>query len=152
MRKLVAAALLSLASIAHAAGVYDGIYQHSSGAYYSVHQNGNTLLVVSMASIAANGTGFTLPGGYIVRPPTIEAWNYSMGTISGAVARVTGTGPFGTCTTTSDAQFDGAGTVYVTFVSTTNSALANAQGINCQTVLATTLGITGYTLTLRRIF
>jgi hypothetical protein len=153
MKKLLAAAAFAICGTAFAAGPFDGVYQLTGApAFYSVHQNGNILLIVSLSSVPASGITFGLTGGYSVRPPTVEAWSIAAGVISGNTARVTGTGPYGSCTTTSDAVFDDAGNVAVTFVATAQTALANQQAINCSAVLQAALAVVGPTLTLRKIF
>lgn len=72
MRKmyLVASVLGALfAEGVSAAGAYDGVYQYGlSPAYYSVPQNGGTLLVASMAFLSVNNDVNISVGPYVVRP------------------------------------------------------------------------------------
>ncbi len=150
------ATLLLLASIANtsvAAGAYDGVYQYGlSPAYYSVHQNGNTLIVASMGFVAIGEDVSFAVGRYTVSPKSIGFWDYSMGTISGNQARVTGASLFGACTATSDVAFDAAGNATITLVAYTNAAFGTSQGVNCALVRQDIVAATGGTITLRRIF
>ena len=136
---------------ASAAGPFDGVYQYApTGAFYSVHQNGATLLTVSLGSMPANGVGATF-AGYVVRPPTLEFWAYSLGAVAGSTARVTGLGMFGACSVTTDLTFAGD-EARATFVSAINTPLGNSQGVDCQAIMQTTVATVGPTITLRRIF
>jgi hypothetical protein len=145
--------LAAQAISAIAAGPYDGVYQYGlSPAYYSVHQNGNTLLVVSLGSVPANGISFST-GPYVVRPATVDFWAYSIGAMSSAnTARVSGIGIWGACNATTDVSFDGAGNAFATFVSATNTLLGTQQGVNCVGLYQTIVATVGTTLTLRKIF
>ncbi len=137
-----------------AAGAYDGVYQYGlSPAYYSVHQNGNQLILVALGSLSVTGNiPITIAGTYTVRPPTIEYWGYSMGTILGNTARISGVALFGACQSTVDVTFDNSGGAAVTLVSYVNTAFGSSQGVNCLSVMQSVASTTGTTISLRRIF
>jgi hypothetical protein len=154
MKAIAALVLLTAhAASALAAGPYDGVYQYGlSSTYYSVHQNGNTLLVVSLGSVPANGIGFSI-GSYVVHPNTVDFWAYSIGPLStGSAARVSGIGVWGACDVTTDVSFDGVGNAYATFVAASNTPFGTQQGVNCVSLYQTLVATVGTTLTLRRIF
>lgn len=141
-----------LTSQAYAAGPYDGVYQYGlSPAYYSVHQSGNTLLVVSLGQIANTGNVEITVGPYKVAPTVIGDWDYAMGVVNGTMARISGVDLYGACRTTTDVAFEN-GVATATFVSSTNTPLGTAQGINCQQFLGSTAASVGGTITLRKIF
>jgi hypothetical protein len=134
-----------------AAGAFDGVYLYGpGGAFYSVHQNGPTLLTISLGSIPANGIGVT-SGPYVIKPPTLEFWAYSIGAVNGNTARVVGVGFFGACQVTTDLTFVGD-EAHATFVSAANTLLGNQQGVSCQSLMQITVATVGPTITLRRIF
>jgi hypothetical protein len=148
---LLAAGLIGTAP-ANAAGPYDGVYQYGlSPAYYSVHQNGNTLLVVSLGQIANTGSVSISAGPYNITPGTIGDWDYALGGINGNAARISGLDLYGTCRTTTDVTFEN-GTATATFVSAVNTPFGTAQGINCQQLLGSAAASVGGTITLRKIF
>jgi hypothetical protein len=152
MRSILGWALAMSCGSALAAGPYDGVYQQGlNPAYYSVHQNGNTLLVASLASMPANAIAITL-GASVVHPSTIDYWTYSIGAIFGNTARVTGVGIFGACSVTTDIVFDGAGTASATFVGVANTLFGNQQGVNCSALYQSALAASGPTISLRLIF
>lgn len=154
MKRLLLAAVLSLSvSNVLAAGAYDGIYQYGlNPAYYSVHQNGNTLLIASMGFVSIGEDVRFRIGRQEVAPRSMGFWDYSMGTINGSRARVTGIGLFGACEAITDISFDEFGGVTATLVSYANTALGTSQGVNCATVLQDVIGAVGRTIALRRIF
>lgn len=155
MKRSISTALALAASIsaqAFAGGPYDGVYQYGlSPAYYSVHQSGNVLLVVSLGQIANAGNVQITVGPYSVTPPVIGDWDYAMGVISGDTARISGTDLYGACRSTTDITFEN-GTATATFVSATNTPLGTAQGINCASLLGDAAASVGGTIMVRKIF
>lgn len=150
--KLLLAPLLCLSALpAFAAGPYDGVYQYGlSPAFYSVHQNGNTLLVVSLTQLSLSGVEISL-GNYRVSPSALGNWEYSIGTINGNRARISGTGLYGACQSTTDVTIDD-GTVTATLVSAVNTPFGTSQSVNCQQLFRDLEAIGATTITLRRIF
>jgi hypothetical protein len=135
-----------------AAGDYDGVYQYGlSPVYYSVHQNGNTLLVVSLGQLPTNGSVQVTVGPYAIAPTTLGDWDYAIGTISGNKARISGMDLYGSCITVSDVTFE-SGNAIGTFVSATNTAFGTQQGVNCSKLLGDAAASVGGSITLRRIF
>lgn len=155
MKKLLLkSAMLSavMAGQVLAAGPYDGVYQYGlSPSYYSVHQNGNTLLVVSLGLLPTNGTVAITVGPYSIAPTTLGDWDYAMGAIVGNKARVSGTDLYGTCITVTDVTFENGGATG-TFVSASNTVFGTQQGVNCSQLLGGAAASVGGSITLRKIF
>lgn len=152
-RSITTAIALSaaLAAPAFASGPYDGVYQYGlSPVYYSVHQNGSTLLVVSLGLIPTSGIEVTV-GPYTIEPTMMGDWDYAMGTVNGNSARISGVDLYGSCVTVNDITIDG-GTVTATFVSSTNTAFGTAQGVNCAALIGGAAASLGGSITLRKIF
>lgn len=135
MKKLLIALLAF--PITAFSGQFDGIYAtFGTGAYTSIHQNGNSFISISMSSIANNGVvGFTT-GSSVVRPTSISVWSFGTGTLNsdGVSARFTSTNAvLGACITVTDVTFSGT-TAVATLVSASNTALGNSSGINCSSL------------------
>jgi hypothetical protein len=149
------AALLStglVTSQAEAAGPYDGVYQYGlSPVYYSIHQNGNQLLAVTLGILPTNGTVEVTVGSYSIAPTSLGNWDYATGVINGGVARVTGIGLYGACVSTSDVAFSN-GVATVTFVSAVNTPFGTTQGVNCAKLISDSAASLGGSITLRKIF
>lgn len=150
--KLLLASLLCLPALpAFAAGPYDGVYQYGlSPVYYSVHQNGNTLLVVSLGQLAVKDIEITI-GSFRVRPSTLGDWDYAIGTVNGNKARISGADLYGSCVSTTDVTVDG-GTATATLVSIANTSFGTSQGVDCQQLYRDLSAIGATTITLRKIF
>jgi hypothetical protein len=153
MKKTCLVALLALsANTTVAAGSYDGIYQFGlSPAYFSVHQNGNSMIVASMAFTPMTDVVFRV-GSNQVAPTQIGTWDYASGAISGNKARISGIGLFGACVTTTDITFDASGGATATLVSYANTAFGTQQGVNCPAIYRDAVDAIGGTITLRKIF
>lgn len=115
-----------------------------------MHQNGNTLLVVSLGQLTVSNVDVTL-GTYRVRPNVLGNWDYSIGTITGNKARISGNTLYGSCVSTTDITIDG-GTATATLVSIANAPFGTNQGVNCQQLMRDLEAIGGTTITLRKIF
>lgn len=153
MKKLLGLALALVGASAMANGPYDGVYQYGlSPVFYSVHQSGSTLLVASMGSLPLSGVQIGLGAGFTVVPSSIQHWTYSIGSINGNTARVTGLANFGACSTTTDVTFDGQGNAYGTFVNSVTTLFGSQQGVNCPAFFQAALAVTGPTITLHKIF
>jgi acyl-homoserine lactone acylase PvdQ len=154
MKKTVAALALALPCAALAGGAYDGVYQYGlSPAYYSVHQAGGTLLVVSLGEIPMSGVQFSVGAGYVMTPNSINYWSYAIGPMtSGNSARITGLSVFGACNVTTDVSIDGTGNAYGTFVNAVNTPFGTQQGVNCAAIFQAAIAATGPTIALRKIF
>jgi hypothetical protein len=141
-----------LAGQVYASGPYDGVYQYGlSPVYYSVHQNGNTLLVVSLGLLSTDGTIEITVGPHTIAPTMLGDWDYAMGTVTGNRARISGTDLYGSCITVNDVVIEN-GTVTATFVSSTNTAFGTAQGVNCAQLIGGAAASLGGSITLRKIF
>lgn len=151
MRNLLCLLLL-LSPAVFAAGAYDGVYQYGlSPAYYSVHQNGNQLLVVSLGQLPVSGGIQITVGPNTISPTILANWDYALGVVNGTRARISGVTLYSSCVSTSDVAFEN-GVATVTFVSATNTAFGTAQGVNCAQLLGGAAASLGGTITLRRIF
>jgi hypothetical protein len=145
--------LLLLSPAVFAAGTYDGIYQYGlSPAYYSVHQNGNQMIVASMGFTSINSDVVFRFGSYEVTPASIGTWDYASGTITGNKARISGISLFGSCVATTDITFETSGNVTATLVSYANTAFGTSEGVNCAALYRDAVAAIGGTITLRRIF
>lgn len=156
MKRIPLFALLLCACIgqnAKAAGLYDGVYQFGlTPAYYSVHQNGNAILVASFGFTPISPDIVFRFGPYEVSPASIGTWDYSTGSMVGNKARITGVGLFGSCVTTADLTFEASGTVTATLVSYSNTFFGTSEGVNCNALLQSAVATIGQTITLRKIF
>jgi hypothetical protein len=154
MKKLLTGLACAAFSCAYAGGANDGVYQSTltGSIFASVHQNGDKLFVATLSTTSLNGVTFTA-GPYTMRPPSIENWTYSFGTVAGNGARVTGLSVYGACSVTSDISFDGSGVASVTFVSVANTAFGNQEGVNCSALYSALIASLGTpTQTLRKVF
>lgn len=143
----------ALASPAFGAGLYDGIYQYGlTPAYYSVHQNGNAVLIASYGFTTISQDIVFRFGSYEVSPTSIGTWDYSSGSIVGNTVRVTGVGLFGACVATTDVTFDASGTATATLVSYANTPFGTSEGVNCAALYQSVIAAIGPTITLRKIF
>ncbi len=139
------------AASALAAGPNDGVYQRSTHTFRSVHQNGGTLLVISLGSVSTSGFGFSI-GPSVVYPASIGSYDYALGPFAGNSARVIGTTLFGVCSVTTDVTFDGQGNMSETFVEAVNTPMGTQQGVNCVSLYQSAVGALGPTLTFQRLF
>jgi hypothetical protein len=143
---------LMLAGNVFAAGPYDGVYQYGlSSSFYSVHQNGSQLLVISLSQLPVSGGIQITVGPNTIVPTILSGWDYALGAVNGTRARISGTNLYGACVTTTDVAFEN-GVATATFVSASNTAFGTQQGVNCAQLLRDAANSVGGTITLRRIF
>lgn len=92
MKKLIAAAAMVASGVAMAAGQFDGVYQSTANPeqFYSIHQNGNTLLLTAYGTIPTDGTIGLTYGSSQYRPPKIYLWEVQTGQVEGARAIMSG--------------------------------------------------------------
>lgn len=102
MKKAIAAALLALSGAAMAAGQFDGVYQSTINPeqFYSIHQNGSTVLLTSYGTMPTDGSISITYGASQFRPPKIYTWDVQLGQIQGASAIMTGGTLQNACTVT----------------------------------------------------
>lgn len=131
MKKWLLALLTFVCVSASAVGPYDGIYQRSGSSteYFSVHQNGTTLIVASFFTLGWVGVGIDTPGGLFV-PNRTDLWELYRGEIYGASTTVTGETYYGICSAKVRMVFDSTG-VDLTIQSVTATAEATAQLLTC---------------------
>lgn len=134
MKKTITGAILALCAFGSwAAGQYDGIYQAlavSSTTYYSVHQNGNTLIAASFGTIPISGTSFNSARGSIT-PSTLNSWDVIQGTINGNKVTLSGTVHFGGCNQVITVVFDQNGGALMTLMSSVETIAGRNAGLNC---------------------
>ncbi len=116
-----------------AAGLYDGIYQWSSGHYLSIHQHGSRII----ATIYFNADGsFTFPSsdGHVLAVPQLDIFDLLNGPITGNIAKITGTRFHRACNESHDFVFDDNGNITVTKTGVSNAAAADLAGISCAAI------------------
>ena len=138
--KKVALTLLSALSMmgaAHAVGPYDGIYQESgSPVYWSVHQNGGSMIVTLYTNTSLTGQSLTFSTGQTYTPPIFDTWSLLNGPITGANATISGMVNFRACTINLNLTFTAAngstpGSAAISLTGVTPTAAATSQGFNC---------------------
>jgi hypothetical protein len=149
MKKMIAAALLAASSAAMAAGgQFDGVYQNTinNQVFYSLHQNGNTLLMTTYTGTPTDGGVFFWYGGVRLFPPAIYQWEVQVGQIIGNRAVLTGGTFMNACNVT--IQLDMApGFVTGRILSSSQTQLGATQGIPCGLLLPA-----GFTTQATRMF
>ena len=144
---------LLIATTAFAAGPYDGVYQRGlSPSYTSVHQSGNTLLAIGLDTLPASGISVPTVTGQSIQLASMDFWAYSIGTIAGNVAQMSGTTAFGGCVGSGTVVFDGAGNATSTLMSLTNTPSGASQGLNCAALLQVLISTGANVSQLRKIF
>ena len=139
MKKLASFLLLIGCALgsAHATGPYDGIYQETnSPVYWSVHQNGTSLIVTLYTNTSLTGQSLTFSTGQTYTPPIFDTWSLISGSINGANATISGMVNFRACTISMNLTFtpasgSTAGSAAISLTSVTPTAAATAQGFNC---------------------
>lgn len=102
MKKVLAALALCASGAVMAAGQFDGVYQSTVNPeqFYSIHQNGDTLLLTSYGAMTTDGAIYLGYGGYQFRPPKIYIWDVQTGKLEGSRAIMTGGSMQNACTIT----------------------------------------------------
>lgn len=102
MKKFFIAALIAASGVAMAAGQFDGVYQSTINPeqFYSIHQNGSTVLLTSYGALPTDGTIAITYGSSQFRPPKMYTWEVQIGQIQGASAIMTGGTLQNACTVT----------------------------------------------------
>lgn len=128
MKKFFALVLAFFAFSAHAVGPFDGIY-NNGGTYWSVHQNGNTLIITSYVTLPASNIYVSSPIG-TVYPNQLSTFDLFQGQISGSSATVSGWFFHYACTVSINISFNGSS--LTRFVAqSSNTAVGNASNVNC---------------------
>jgi hypothetical protein len=117
MKRLIAAAALLSSACAMAAGAFDGVYQNTANSehFYTVHQNGSTMLLGAFGTITTDGNIYLKYGAYQFRPPKLYPWDVQTGQLDGARAIMTGGTMQNACTVTYQLDF-GPGTLTATML------------------------------------
>lgn len=102
MKQMIAAALLAASGAAMAAGQFDGVYQSTVNPeqFYSIHQNGSTILLTAYGTLPTDGTIGLTYGTSQFRPPKLYTWEVQTGQIQGSRAIMTGGTLQNACTVT----------------------------------------------------
>jgi hypothetical protein len=92
MKKMIAAIAALVCGSAMAAGQFDGVYQSTTDPeqFYSIHQNGNTLLLTNYGAMPTDGAIYFRYGTDQFRPPKIYTWDVQTGELEGSRAIMTG--------------------------------------------------------------
>lgn len=102
MKRLIFSLAALVCGSAMAAGQFDGVYQSTSTPeqFYSIHQNGNILLLTSYGAIPTDGNIFLRYGSDQFRPSKIYLWEVQTGEINGTSAIMSGGTMQNACTLT----------------------------------------------------
>ena len=116
-------------------GLYDGIYQWSSGNYLSLHQDGTLMIATiyfnadgSFSFPAASGTG-------VLSVPQLDIFDLMNGQVIGSTVAMNGTRFHRACNATYNFTFNGDDTITVTRSGVGNTAAADAAGIACSAIV-----------------
>ena len=116
-------------------GLYDGIYQWSSGNYLSLHQDGTHMI----ATIYFNADGiFSFPatsGTGVLPVPQLDIFDLMNGQVIGSTVRMNGTRFHRACNVNYDFTFNNDATITVIRISVSNTAAADAAGIACSAIV-----------------
>jgi hypothetical protein len=156
IRRLIAS-LAFAASSAFAAGPYDGVYAFTSvnsSTLLSVHQNGSTLLVVTLSQRANTlGSLYPVAPRFTVVPTVNQVWEYAIGTLNGQEATVNNPGAFyGACSVDMRVNFNGLGGMTLTPLAGTTTAVGTANGVSCNAALTSAFGNPGTSFSLVKAF
>ena len=157
MIKRLITALAFVSASAFATGPHDGVYTFTSVAsssLISVHQSGNTLLLVTLSQRpnVLNGS-FSLAPSYTVTPAVASIWEYAIGPLIGQEATVNNPSAFyGACSVNLKVKFDGVGGMTLTPTSGTTTDFGRASGVACGTALTASLGSPGTVFSLAKAF
>jgi sugar lactone lactonase YvrE len=128
-----------VASPAPVAGPVDGIYLWSADNYFSLHQVGADLIATNYFN-----ENYPIAGG-----PQLNSYDLLGGSFKGATAQISGTRYHRACNVTYSLTVNADGSLTATRNSVTNTAAANAAGINCQAIVEAESS--GATLTVRKL-
>ena len=127
--------VIQAAAPASVTGTYDGIYLWSDGKYLSLHQDGATMIATiyfnADVSISLNpASGGALPVAQL------DIYDLLAGTVTGTTAKIVGTRSFGVCSVGYNFVFEADAKLTATRTSVSNTAGANAAGLDCTKILA----------------
>ena len=116
-------------------GLYDGIYQWSSGNYLSLHQDGTHMI----ATIYFNADGsFSFPatsGTGVLPVPQLDIFDLMNGQVAGSTVTMNGTRFHRACNVAYDFTFNGNDTITLSRSGVGNTAAADAAGIACSAIV-----------------
>ena len=121
-------ALCSQSTIA--AGPWDGIYKMSTEQYFSVHQNGSSVIVGLFSTFPPQGAVVNIGGGQRFYPQRSDVWDLFTGEISGSSVELTGEHAYGACFASISVNFY-AGGAEATRNYFVNTPAGTAQNVNC---------------------
>ena len=116
-------------------GPFDGIYVWSDGNYLSLHQDSSQMI----ATIYFNdntSVDFKAASGDVLKVPQLDIFDLLSGAMTGTTAKVSGTRFHRACNVSYDFAFGDNSKLTVTRTNVSNTAIANASGISCSSIIA----------------
>ena len=132
MKKIIAAIAALICGSAIAGGQFDGVYQsvNNPEQFYSIHQNGTTLLLTNYGTMPTDGGIYFRYGTEQFRPPKIYTWDVQTGQLDGNRAVMTGGILQNACTLTYQLELS-AERITATYL----RAEQRLGGVSCATLL-----------------
>jgi len=151
VKRLLVAVGLACTSLAHAAGIYAGIWQSGTD-YLFVNHSGNGLIVTTLSNVPVSNVVTQLPNGQFFYPSTLDLGDLVSGELVGTSGTLTGTGVYRVCNLQIFVNFTSPTTMQSQMVASWPTPIASAQGINCEGIRQASNARTGLTRAWARVF